>query len=165
MNVSKFYITYLYLIICLIVIGCGQNNSEKIQNLENQISSLKEEKERLTKQISDCQRQLEDYSSRISNTSKSIDLPSVNNNRMSEWEFVESTKLQTSDGDNTISGTIEEGFVFRTLSGNFYRAKPLTLQVVVTVMPDVEIYRNGNEFKLIIDDFDEPVFCDKVERR
>ena len=163
MTVSKFKPNVLYVIIFLIAIGCNQNNSMHIQNLKTEISSLKEENEKLSKQISDYKLQLEDCDG--SNNSKSVDLPTVNSNTTSEWEFVENTNLQTANGDNTISGTIREGFVFRTLSGEYYRAKPLTVQVVVAVMPNVEIYKNNNEYKLIIEDFDEPVFCDKVVRR
>lgn len=83
-------------------------------------------------------------------------------NDLSGWQFVESTNLQTAEGDNVISGTISEGYIFKSLSGNFYKASPLTVQVVVAVMPNTEIYTNGYEYKLIIEDFDEPVICTKI---
>jgi len=87
----------------------------------------------------------------------------VTTNSLLGWEFVESTNLQTADGDNVISGTIDGGFVFKSLSGSYYKANSLTLQVVVAVMPNAEIYTNGSEYKLIIEDFDEPVICQKIK--
>jgi|GEM_PF-1928102 len=87
----------------------------------------------------------------------------IYSNDLSGWQFVESTNLQTAEGDNVISGTISGGYIFKSLSGNLYKASPLTVQVVVAVMPNAEIYTNGNEYKLIIEDFDEPVICTKLK--
>lgn len=87
----------------------------------------------------------------------------ISSNDLSGWQFVEKTNLQTADGDNVISGTISGGYIFKSLSGNFYKASPLTVQVVVAVMPNTEIYTNGHEYKLIIEDFDEPVICTKIK--
>lgn len=87
----------------------------------------------------------------------------ITSNDLSGWQFVERTNLQTAEGDNVISGTISGGYIFKSLSGNFYKASPLTVQVVVAVMPNTEIYTNGHEYKLIIEDFDEPVICTKIK--
>jgi hypothetical protein len=87
----------------------------------------------------------------------------ISSNDLSGWQFVERTNLQTAEGDNVISGTISGGYIFKSLSGNFYKASPLTVQVVVAVMPNAEIYTNGYEYKLIIEDFDEPVVCTKLK--
>lgn len=87
----------------------------------------------------------------------------ISSNDLSGWQFVESTNLQTAEGDNVISGTISGGYIFKSLSGNLYKASPLTVQVVVAVMPNAEIYKNGYEYKLIIEDFDEPVICTKIK--
>ena len=83
----------------------------------------------------------------------------------SEWKLIEKTNLQDKNGDNVISGTISSGFVFKTWpGGDYYIAGPLTLDVVVAVLPEAKIYYNGLEYKLVIEDFEEPVYCKKLKK-
>jgi len=157
------------LLFCVIITSfmCSfEHKSEnEIRNLKNQVSNLIDENEKLQNQVEDYKLQLQKYESEVSVSSNIRNSQTIPPEINSEWQLVESTNLQAENGDNVISGTISEGYIFKSLSGNFYRAKPLTLEVVVAVMPNAKIYSNGLEYKLIIEDFDEPVFCDKMNRR
>ncbi len=83
----------------------------------------------------------------------------------SEWKLIEKTYLKDKNGDRRISGTISSGFVFKTWpGGDYYVAGPLTLDVVVAILPEAKIYYNGLEYKLVIEDFDEPVYCKKLKK-
>lgn len=74
-----------------------------------------------------------------------------------EWEIFEETNLQGS-----ISGTIQQGHIFRTTSGNVYEVTGITLQLVLELQPEVMVLRNGNTYKLIVEGFDEPLICRKL---
>jgi hypothetical protein len=74
-----------------------------------------------------------------------------------EWESVEETSLQGS-----ISGTVQQGRIFKTTSGNVYEVTGLTLQLVLELQPEVMVLRNGETYKLIVKGFDEPLICRKV---
>ena len=74
------------------------------------------------------------------------------------WELFEETYLSGS-----ISGTIQQGHIFRTMSGSIYEVTGLTLQLVLELQPEVTVLRQGNIFKLIIDGFDEPLICRKLK--
>ena len=74
------------------------------------------------------------------------------------WEIFEETNLMGS-----ISGTVQQGRIFRTTSGSIYEVTGLTLQLVLELQPDVLVLRNGNTYKLIIEGFDEPVICRKLK--
>ena len=76
----------------------------------------------------------------------------------SRWEFYEDTNL-----DESISETIEEGFIFHTKSGNYYRITERTRQRVRVRKPDVTVLKKRDEYKLIIEDFDEPVICELLK--
>ena len=78
-------------------------------------------------------------------------------NAQSSWKFVEETSLV-----GTISGTISNGYVFKTIGGAYYIVNDFSLQIVVTVAPDVTIFKKETDYKLIIGDFDEPVICKKL---
>ncbi len=69
----------------------------------------------------------------------------------------EETSLQGS-----ISGTVQQGRIFKTLSGNIYEVVGLTLQLVLELQPDVMVLRNGDRYKLIVEGFDEPLICRKL---
>ena len=84
-----------------------------------------------------------------SNTGKSTD--------SSTWEIYEETNLQGS-----ISGTVEIGRIFKTVSGNVYEVTGLTLQLVLELQPDVMVLRQGDTYKLVVDGFDEPLICKKL---
>lgn len=74
------------------------------------------------------------------------------------WELFEETNLQGS-----ISGTIQQGHIFKTTSGSIYEVTGLTLQLVLELQPDVMVLRNGNVYKLIVEGFDEPLICAKLK--
>jgi len=76
----------------------------------------------------------------------------------SQWELYEETNLVGS-----ISGTIKQGHIFRTASGSIYEVTGLTLQLVLALSPEVIVLRQGNVFKLIVDDFDEPLICSQLK--
>ena len=59
-------------------------------------------------------------------------------------------------------GTVQQGRIFKTLSGNIYEVVGLTLQLVLELQPDVMVLRNGNMYKLIVEGFDEPLICRKL---
>src|SRR5690554_3045318 len=65
------------------------------------------------------------------------------------WTLVEETYIKGS-----ISGTITQGYIFK-VSRDFYVINERTRQRVRTRNPDVKIYQNGSDYKLVIDDFDE----------
>lgn len=75
----------------------------------------------------------------------------------SGWTLVEETYIKGS-----ISGSITQGYVFK-VSRDFYVINERTRQRVRTRNPDVEIYQNGSDYKLVIEDFDEPVICKKLK--
>ncbi len=73
------------------------------------------------------------------------------------WTLVEETYIKGS-----ISGTITQGYIFK-VSRDFYVINERTRQRVRTRNPDVKIYQNGSDYKLVIDDFDESVICKKLK--
>lgn len=74
-----------------------------------------------------------------------------------EWEIFEETYLAGS-----ISGTVEQGRIFKTMSGNIYEVTGLTLQLVLELQPKVTVLRRGSTYKLIVEGFDEPLICSKL---
>lgn len=73
------------------------------------------------------------------------------------WSFEKETNLLGS-----ISGTILQGYVFKTFEGDFYIVNEYTIQIVITISPEVKILKKGSDYKLIIEDFDEPIICKKL---
>ncbi len=73
------------------------------------------------------------------------------------WEIYEETNLQGS-----ISGTVKQGSIFKTISGNVYEVTGLTLQLVLELAPEVMVLRNGETYKLVVKGFDEPLICRKL---
>jgi len=71
-----------------------------------------------------------------------------------EWRIFEETYLEGS-----ISGTVQQGRIFKTISGSIYEVTDLTLQLVLELKPAVTVLRNGDTYKLIIEGFDEPLIC------
>ena len=71
-----------------------------------------------------------------------------------EWEIFEETSLEGS-----ISGTVRQGRIFKTTSGNIYEVTEATLQLVLELQPIVTVLRNGDIYKLIVEGFDEPLIC------
>ena len=73
------------------------------------------------------------------------------------WEIFEETNLQGS-----ISGTVQQGQIFKTTSGNVYEVTGLALQLVLELQPEVMVLRSGETYKLIVKGFDEPLICRKL---
>jgi hypothetical protein len=82
---------------------------------------------------------------------------STNLKAQNSWTLVEETYVKGS-----ISGTITQGYIFK-ISRDFYVINERTRQRVRTRNPDVKIYQNGSDYKLVIEDFDEPVICQKIK--
>lgn len=74
------------------------------------------------------------------------------------WEIFEETNLQGS-----ISGTVQQGRIFKTTSGSIYEVVGLTLQLVLELQPSVTVLRSGETYKLIVEGFDEPLICRKLK--
>lgn len=74
------------------------------------------------------------------------------------WKVFEETNLQGS-----ISGTIQQGHIFKTTSGSIYEVTGLTLQLVLELQPEVTVLKNGNVYKLVVEGFDEPLICSKLK--
>lgn len=83
--------------------------------------------------------------------------PSAASTQAGAWEIFEETNLQGS-----VSGTVKVGRIFKTTSGNVYEVTGLTLQLVLELQPAVMVLRNGNTYKLIVEGFDEPMICRKL---
>jgi len=81
-----------------------------------------------------------------------------NANAQSSWEFEDETYIKGS-----ISGTITKGYIFKVNSRDYYVVNERNRQRVRTRNPDVKIFRSGNTYKLVIEDFDEPVICKKIK--
>ena len=81
-----------------------------------------------------------------------------NTNAQSSWEFEDETYIKGS-----ISGTITKGYIFKVNSRDYYVVNERNRQRVRTRNPDVKIFRSGNTYKLVIEDFDEPVICKKIK--
>ena len=78
--------------------------------------------------------------------------------RQGGWEIFEETNLEGS-----ISGTVQQGRIFKTTSGSIYEVTGLTLQLVLELQPAVTVLRNGETYKLIVEGFDEPLICRKLK--
>ena len=74
-----------------------------------------------------------------------------------KWELFEEDNLQGS-----ISGTVQQGRIFTTTSGNIYEVTGVTLQLVLELQPAVLVLRKGDTYKLVVDGFDEPLFCKRL---
>lgn len=70
------------------------------------------------------------------------------------WQLFEETALEGS-----ISGTVQQGRIFKTTSGSVYEVTGLTLQLVLELQPEVTVLRNGNVYKLVVKGFEEPMIC------
>jgi len=99
----------------------------------------------------------------IGEKSLNIELLSPPSNNKSKsngggWEVYEETNLEGS-----ISGTIQQGHIFKTTSGSIYEVTGLTLQLVLELQPEVMVLRNGDTYKLVVEGFDEPLICKKLK--
>ncbi|NQT94156.1 MAG: hypothetical protein HQ559_15450, partial [Lentisphaerae bacterium] len=62
----------------------------------------------------------------------------------------------------TISGTIKKGSVIKMQSGSVYEVTDLTLQLVLELAPEAIVLKDGAQFKLSIEGFDEPLVCKQL---
>jgi hypothetical protein len=76
------------------------------------------------------------------------------------WQLFEETYIEGS-----VSGTIQQGHIFKTVSGNMYEVTGLTLQLVLELQPKVTVLRNGETYRLIIKGFDEPLITRRLAGR
>lgn len=83
--------------------------------------------------------------------------PSINKSKSGEWEVYEETNLEGS-----ISGTIQQGHIFKTTSGSIYEVTGFTLQLVLELQPKVTVLQNGDTYKLVVKGFKQPVICKKL---
>jgi len=83
--------------------------------------------------------------------------PGASGTNAGKWALFEETSLQGS-----ISGTVQQGRIFKTASGNIYEVVGITLQLVLVLQPDVMVLRNGSTYKLVVKGFDEPLICRKL---
>jgi len=74
------------------------------------------------------------------------------------WTTFEETSLK-----GTISGSIENGNIFQTISGNIYEVSEYIHLYEYEYNPDVTVLNKGDKYKLIIEGFDEPVICKLLE--
>ncbi len=75
----------------------------------------------------------------------------------SDWRLFEETTIS-----GTISGVVQMGYVFRTTSGNLYEVAEPIVEVVVEVMPRATVLTNGEMYGLIVEGFDDPILCRKL---
>ena len=74
-----------------------------------------------------------------------------------DWTLAAQTKVS-----GTVGGTITKGYFFKTTDGSFYEITAKTKQKVRERNPDATIYKNGDDYKIIITGFKDTVLCRKV---
>lgn len=70
------------------------------------------------------------------------------------WTYEETTSIK-----GQVNGTITKGYLLKTYSGKYYEIIERTRQRVRERNPEVKIYSDGNDYKLEIDGFEEPIIC------
>ena len=93
----------------------------------------------------------------ISNAKMGTRSPKGKAASVEKWVIFEETNLEGS-----ISGTVQQGRIFKTTSGNVYEVIGLTLQLVLELQPEVLVLRKGETYKLIVKGFNEPLICRKL---
>ena len=74
-----------------------------------------------------------------------------------DWGTFERTSI-----DGTVSGAIRKGHIFRTISGNLYEVTDHVYLYEYEYRPDVLVLRDGSVYQLIIDGFEEPLTCRRL---
>ncbi len=59
----------------------------------------------------------------------------------------------------SVSGTINHGRVFKMASGSIYQVSGFPLELVLELSPDVNVFRTGSGYVLIIEGVKEPIEC------
>lgn len=75
----------------------------------------------------------------------------------SKWQVYEETTI-----DGKISGSIKNGHIFKTVSKNIYQLAEYVYLYKYAYSPEVMVLTDGNLYKLLIEDFDEPLICYKL---
>jgi hypothetical protein len=73
------------------------------------------------------------------------------------WTVYEKTAIS-----GVIVGVVKMGYVFKTISGNYYQVAEPIVEVMVEVMPDVTVLRSGEVYRLTIKGVKNPIFCTKL---
>jgi hypothetical protein len=73
------------------------------------------------------------------------------------WTTFEETSIK-----GTISGSVKNGHIFQTISGNIYEVTDYVYLYEYEYSPSVIVLQKGSSYKLIIDGFDEPLLCKKI---
>ncbi len=71
-----------------------------------------------------------------------------------QWTLYEETTIT-----GTIRGSIKKGHIFKTRSGHIYEVADYVYLYEYEYSPDVTVLADGRSYKLIIEDFDEPLIC------
>lgn len=74
-----------------------------------------------------------------------------------DWKVFEETSIK-----GTISGSVKNGHIFQTISGNIYEVTDYVYLYEYDYSPSVIVLNRGSSYKLIIDGFDEPLLCKKL---
>jgi len=74
-----------------------------------------------------------------------------------DWELFEETSIRSQ-----ISGSIKKGHIFQTTSGNIYEVIDYVYLYEYEYSPKVIVLRNGPLYKLVIEGFDEPLLCKRL---
>ena len=70
------------------------------------------------------------------------------------WEVYEETNVK-----GTIRGTIKKGAIIKMQSGSIYEVTDITLQLVLELAPEALVLNDGDQFKITIKGFEEPLIC------
>ena len=76
---------------------------------------------------------------------------------LADWALYEETAVK-----GMVSGTIKNGSILQLKSGSIYEVTGLTLLLVLELAPEVFVLKDGMQFNLIIDGFDEPLICKQL---
>lgn len=74
------------------------------------------------------------------------------------WTLEEETNL-----NGMVQGIIKHGHIFKTTSGSIYEITGFPMQIVLELSPEVIVLRNGSNFKLIIEGFNEHLECEQLK--
>jgi hypothetical protein len=73
------------------------------------------------------------------------------------WAVFEETSIRA-----MVSGVVQQGSIFKTLSGNVYEVTGPTAQAVALVQPAVMVMKSGDVYKLRVEGFSEYLICRKL---
>ncbi len=74
------------------------------------------------------------------------------------WNLEEETNLVGS-----ISGSVQNGDIFKTASGSIYEVTSMPLMLVLELSPEVVVLRNNDSYLLVVDGFEELLVCKQLK--